>query len=197
MIAFIALGSNQAVWRAGEGLSPTDLVRLAAAYIDTLPGCELLAASGLYSSAPMGPGRQRPYINAVAAVDTRLSAIALMSHLHAIELSLLRKRSVAWQSRSIDLDLIDYDGLCLSGHAGWRRHAARSWPPKVSVQSQLLEQAQTLTVPHPRLHTRAFVLMPLAELCPSWVHPVFKVTVEQLIQRVSLAGLKRVGPFTL
>ncbi|MEO0411144.1 MAG: 2-amino-4-hydroxy-6-hydroxymethyldihydropteridine diphosphokinase [Pseudomonadota bacterium] len=196
MIAFISLGSNLPIWRAGEGLSPVDLVRLAAAYLDQVPQTRLLAASGLYRSAPVGPGRQRPYINAVAAAQTRLSANDLLAALHSIEQALGRTRALAWQARPIDLDLLDYDGDIVSSDGPWRLALNRPWPPHVSAASAVIAQQRALRLPHPRLDQRNFVLQPLAELCPNWVHPISQLTALQLLRQVKGGPLTRLGPLT-
>jgi len=87
-------------------------------------------------------------------VRTELSPAALMATLHDIEKSFGRKRSAPNAPRSLDLDLIDYDGRVEVG------------PP---------------VLPHPRMATRAFVLVPLANVAPGWRHPVSSKTVEELI----------------
>lgn len=196
MIAFISLGSNLPTWRAGEGLSPIDLVRLAAAYLDQLPQTQLLASSGLYCSAPVGPGRQRPYINAVAAVQTQLSARDLLQAMHTIEHVLGRTRALTWQARRVDLDLLDYDGQIISCHGQWRLAGPKQWPPRLSASSIALGRQRALRLPHPRLEGRNFVLVPLAELCPNWVHPVLQVTALKLLRRAEGGPLRRLGPLT-
>jgi 2-amino-4-hydroxy-6-hydroxymethyldihydropteridine diphosphokinase len=103
------------------------------------PGCRLVARSALYRSAPVdaaGPD----YINAVAALDTTLNPRALLARLQAIEQRFGRERPYANAPRTLDLDLL------VHGHS--------------------VLDSPTLTLPHPRLHRRAFVLVPLAELAP-------------------------------
>lgn len=107
--------------------------------ISALPQTRLIARSSLYRSAPVeasGPD----FINAVVAVATRLEPLDLLSRLQAIELDHGRERPYRNAPRTLDLDLLLY---------GDRSFAS-----------------PTLTVPHPRLHQRAFVLLPLAELAP-------------------------------
>jgi 2-amino-4-hydroxy-6-hydroxymethyldihydropteridine diphosphokinase len=105
----------------------------------------LVAASSLYLSAPVGLRNQPDFINAVAALDTQLSADALLEELFAIEARFGRKREFHHAPRTLDLDLLLYGDE--------PRCAAR------------------LTLPHPRMHERAFVLLPLVEIAPDTVIP--------------------------
>jgi len=119
---------------------------LAAAFLGlaALPGTRLRAASSLYSSAPVessGPD----YLNAVVMLDTHLSPHALLRELQRLERAQGRERPYRNAPRTLDLDLLLF---------GAERIATRA-----------------LTVPHPRLHERAFVLRPLAELAPQLVVP--------------------------
>ncbi|MEM7570579.1 MAG: 2-amino-4-hydroxy-6-hydroxymethyldihydropteridine diphosphokinase [Pseudomonadota bacterium] len=195
MIAFISLGSNRPYWRQGEGLSPVSIVRLAAGYIDQLPHTQLWASSGLYESAAIGPGRQRPYINAVAAVDTQLHAHELLAALNTTEDMLGRTRSRPWQARTLDLDLLDYNATVTPTQ--WRLDGQGKAPQTLALSAPASAKQRTLMLPHPRLHMRDFVLRPLAELCPNWVHPVYDVTVAKLLKRVPSSPLRRLGPLTL
>jgi len=105
-----------------------------------LPGTRVTARSSLYRTAPIGHAAQPDFINAVAAVDTQLSPDALLRELQAIELRHRRKRSFPNAPRTLDLDLLLYGD-------------ARIDEPGLSV-------------PHPRMHERAFVLQPLLEIAP-------------------------------
>lgn len=119
---------------------PIDQVRRALFELDQLPRTRRAAHSPLYRSAPVGPADQPDFINAVAALDTELDADALLSELQAIELAHGRVRVRHWGPRTLDLDLLLYDDL--------RRNDPR------------------LTLPHPHLHERVFVLRPLYTIAP-------------------------------
>jgi 2-amino-4-hydroxy-6-hydroxymethyldihydropteridine diphosphokinase len=108
--------------------------------IAVLPGVALHAESSVYSTAPIGGVEQPDYLNAVVIVDTTLSPRELLDCLHDIENSWHRTREVRWGPRTLDLDLIDYAGVT-------------SDDPE-------------LTLPHPRAHERAFVLVPWQEADP-------------------------------
>jgi 2-amino-4-hydroxy-6-hydroxymethyldihydropteridine diphosphokinase len=115
-------------------------LRGASEAIETTPGLSVLAQSSVYSTAPIGGVEQPDYLNAVVIVDTTLSPRALLDCLHDIENSWHRTREVRWGPRTLDLDLIDYTGVT--------------------------SEAPELTLPHPRAHERAFVLVPWLEADP-------------------------------
>ncbi|MCK0715084.1 2-amino-4-hydroxy-6-hydroxymethyldihydropteridine diphosphokinase [Chromohalobacter sarecensis] len=130
--AYIGLGSNL------DG--PREHVSRALKELDALPLTHLAGHSSLYASAPVGPQDQPDFINAVACVFTRLSPLALLDQLQALEQRHRRVRQRHWGPRTLDLDLLLYANL------EWR--------------------TPRLTLPHPAMHERAFVLVPLAELAP-------------------------------
>lgn len=112
-----------------------------------------------YSSAAVPPSGQPDFVNGVFAVKTGLDSVLLMSLLHEIESRFGRVRSVPNAARTLDLDLIDYDGEVRTG----------SGSP---------------VLPHPRLADRAFVLLPLRDVAPDWHHPVSGLSVDDLIKRL-------------
>jgi len=124
---------------------PEVQLRGALAALAALPKTRLVAASALYRSAPIGVGEQPEFVNAVAWIETSLGARALLDELLAIEKRFGRKRESPGAARTLDLDLLLYgDGVI---------------------------EEPGLVVPHPRMHERAFVLMPLAEIAPDVVVP--------------------------
>ena len=106
---------------------------------------KLLASSSLYTSAPVGYADQPDFVNAVAKIETALSPHEVLEALLAIELKHGRQRSLPNGPRTLDMDLLLYGGL--------QHHEAG------------------LTIPHPRMHERAFVLLPLTEIAPDAVIP--------------------------
>lgn len=138
MNAFIGLGSNLGDREA--------MIRQALDALAALPQTELLRASSLYDTEPVGDVEQPNFLNAVAHLDTNLSARQLLWNLLLIEKRLGRERARRWGPRIIDLDLLLYG-------------------------NELIEEAD-LRVPHPEMTRRAFVLVPLVELDPTLVHPV-------------------------
>ena len=123
---------------------PAAQVRAALADLTGSGDIALVAASSLYRTAPIGADGP-DYINAVAAVDTPLPPAGLLSRLFAVEAHFGRTRSYRNAPRTLDLDLLLYDDQVLDG--------------------------PELTLPHPRLHLRAFVLVPLAEIAPDLAPP--------------------------
>ncbi len=125
---------------------PVAQVRAGIAALHALPDTRVDRCSSLYRTAPIGPIPQPDYINAVCRIATSLAAETLMQHLLDIETRRGRVRSgKKWGPRTLDLDLLMYDRLVI--------------------------KTPGLVLPHPRLHERAFVLYPLAELDPELIIP--------------------------
>jgi 2-amino-4-hydroxy-6-hydroxymethyldihydropteridine diphosphokinase len=124
---------------------PVNQVVRALDALDTLPQTRLLQASSLYRSAPVGYLDQPDFINAVARVETGLAPRALLDALLALELEGGRTREFQNAPRTLDLDVLLYDDLVHHEHG--------------------------LTVPHPQMHLRAFVLLPLLEIAPDCIIP--------------------------
>lgn len=143
---------------------PRHQVLRAVTALEALPRSRVQAVSSLYMSPPMGPSDQPDYINAVVQLETALEAAALLAELQEIETRQGRVRGRRWGARTLDLDLLVYG------------------------QERIF--TETLTVPHPGLPQRAFVLYPLAELAPDLDVPGYG-PVQKLIQDVDPAGLVR------
>ena len=118
----------------------------------------VVQVSSFYCTEPVGYREQEDFVNAVAEVETDISPEALLAECHAIEEALGRSRDVRWGPRTIDLDILLYGNRVISGSA--------------------------LTIPHPRLAIRKFVLVPLCEIAPQAVHPVFKKTAAHLLHEL-------------
>ncbi len=147
--AYIAIGGNLGDIRANFD----------SAY-EMLQGiCSIQSVSKLYQTPAIGPlveGRQQPdYLNAVIYVATELGPHDLLMELHAIEARHGRERKEHWGARTLDLDLLDYDGL--------------------------ISNDANLTLPHPRLHERLFVLQPMADIQADWQHPISGLTISAMI----------------
>lgn len=134
---FIGLGSNLE--------APRQQLQAALNALDALPRTRLLRCSSFYRSAAVGPGEQPDYLNAVAEIDSGLSAGELLDALQAIEADQGRERSIRWGARTLDLDILLFGEEVLD--------------------------TERLQVPHPRMAERNFVLLPLAELEPRLVLP--------------------------
>jgi len=148
----IGLGANLPSARGGPAAT-------IAAALDALAkaGAVTTARSRRYRSAPVPASDQPWFLNQVIAVRTELTPRDLLALMHAIEAQFGRERRVRDGPRTLDLDLLDYDGRVQAGGEG------------------------EPTLPHPRLSHRAFVVRPLAEIAPDWRHPVSGETVGHLI----------------
>ena len=155
--AYVGLGSNLQ--------QPKHQVLKAFEALSRLPRTRLLAHSSLYRSAPMGKTDQPDFVNAVAALATELVPNELLQALLQLEAQQGRVRSEPNAARTLDLDLLLFDGLII--------------------------HAPGLDVPHPRMHERAFVLMPLAELNPELVIPG-RGPVAELLKRVAGQDVTRI-----
>jgi len=133
------------------------------------PQVSVDAVSSLYESPPQPPAPPPSYYNAAARVTTLLEPEALLGHLKRIERRLGRKDRARWSPRPIDLDIALYDDLIL--------------------------ETDTLTIPHPRIVERAFVLQPLLDLDAALTHPRTGEHMDVLLAGVSATGLVKVaGP---
>jgi 2-amino-4-hydroxy-6-hydroxymethyldihydropteridine diphosphokinase len=129
--------------------------------------CEVKRVSGLYETEPVGYKEQDWFLNCALEAECDKSPIVLFAWFQAIEKQLKRRKTVKHGPRTIDIDVLFY------GERGIN--------------------AGGFIIPHPRMHERRFVLAPLNELCPGYVHPILKKTVEQL--NAELTSADRVEPY--
>jgi 2-amino-4-hydroxy-6-hydroxymethyldihydropteridine diphosphokinase len=163
--ALIAIGANLP---AGDGAPPLESCKAALAALDALPGMRVVAASCWWESAPIPPNPASPrYINGVALLEGVATPESLLAALQGIESAAGRTRPYPNAPRVLDLDIIDLDGL------------VRDAPDPV--------------LPHPRAHLRGFVLLPLAEVAPDWVHPRLKLPVSALIAALPAQDLRAIA----
>jgi len=126
--------------------------------INQLPGCEVTTCSDIFKTEPDGVTGQDWYANCVAEIKTRHTPFQVLKDLLAIEYDMGRTRTKRWESRIIDLDILLF--------------------------GQAIMESDNLTIPHPLLHKRRFVLEPLVQLAPNLVHPVLNVTIRQLFNEL-------------
>ena len=166
----LALGGNSpGAWGpAGESLARACRELEAA-------GVRILRSSGLYLTEPVGGGRQPPYLNAVIMVAAKPAPSSLLRLVKQIERRAGRR--VGARTRPLDLDILSY--------GSWRLN----WPA-------LRRERGRLILPHPHLHTRTFVLVPLLEVAPHWRHPVLGRTARTLLAKLApkaRSGIHRFG----
>ena len=133
--AVIALGSNLA--------EPARQVRAALSALEAHPQIQIEKTSSLYVTVPVGYNDQPDFVNAVCSVRTSLDGVSLLAVLNRIEADFGRERTFRNAPRTLDLDIIDFDGIS--------------------------SDDPHLTLPHPRAHERSFVMKPLAEILPDFV----------------------------
>ena len=127
-------------------------------------GLRILAASHIYDTAPVGPGRQPPYLNAVLLLQAHIAPAALLRLLKKIERRAGRRLGARWGPRRLDIDILDYGGRRLG------------WPPR---------RRQRAAHPAASRDARArFVLVPLLEVAPHWRHPALGVAGRTLLARL-------------
>ena len=126
--------------------------------IGQIPGCQLTGSSDWYSTKPVGVEGQEWYVNGVVSLAVGISARQLLNQLQAIEGGMGRVRKERWEPRIIDLDILAF--------------------------GQEIIHEEDFEVPHPLMHLRKFVLLPMSQLAPELIHPVLGVTVVELLQQL-------------
>ncbi|HEX3672952.1 MAG TPA: 2-amino-4-hydroxy-6-hydroxymethyldihydropteridine diphosphokinase [Rhizomicrobium sp.] len=149
-MVLIALGSNLV---SASGQSPAEILHAAIAALDG-DSVHVQAVSSFYETAAWPNPADPVFVNAICKIGMELTPVELLNRLHAIERQFGRERSTRNAPRTLDLDIIDCNGIVSEG------------PP---------------ALPHPRLETRGFVLIPLRDVAPDWRHPVTGRTLGELI----------------
>ena len=139
--------------------------------IAALPNTRLAAISCAYETRPLGPVAQPDFLNAVFAIETSLPPEPLLAALLAAEKKYQRQRHIHWGPRTLDLDLLLY--------------------------GERVIENMDLTLPHPRMHERSFVLVPLCEIAPRLSHPVTGRPFATYLAALNCREAKAVGPLVL
>ena len=148
----------------------------------------ILDVSTFYATPCFPEGAGPDYVNAAARVGFDGSAQALLAVLHDVEALFGRARVARWGRRTLDLDLLAMGQTVLPDpetHAAWRT---------LPADRQVANTPDQLIVPHPRLAERAFVLVPLMDVAPGWVHPVTGASVREMVQALPEQARKEVIP---
>ncbi len=164
--AYLGLGSNQAF----EGLQATELLHRAISKLRDTEGIAIAEESTWYQTSPVGDVHQPDFINMVLIIKTSLSPHDLLEACLGIERLFGRTRNEHNQNapRTLDIDILFYDDIKLN--------------------------TDTLTLPHPRVHQRLFMLEPLCSIAPSFIHPTQKQTITQLTKNVKRNSTEQLQP---
>ncbi len=142
-----------------SGESPLETCIGAVSALADIPGVKLITASPWYRSAPISAFEQPDYCNGIVRLEGGIEPLALLEAVQKIEAQFGRERGIANAARSLDLDIIDLNGI--------------------------IRAISPVILPHPRAHLRAFVLRPLLDVAPSWRHPTLRRGVASLLAELS------------
>jgi 2-amino-4-hydroxy-6-hydroxymethyldihydropteridine diphosphokinase len=126
--------------------------------VDEVPGCRVEKMSDFYRTEPIGVEGQDWYVNGVVSIVTKLEPVPLLEKLLAIESEMGRKRRKKWDSRIIDLDILLFGEDVIN--------------------------EENLTIPHPFMHLRKFVLIPMVQLTATKIHPILGLTMRELLEQI-------------
>jgi 2-amino-4-hydroxy-6-hydroxymethyldihydropteridine diphosphokinase len=179
----ISLGSNQnSVWGdVSENVKKA--VEIASKISLSTPSC-----SQFYATPAFPEGTGPDFVNAVIAIETDMSPQQMLDALHLIEAQADRQRVIRWGQRTLDLDLIAMgQHVCPSSeiYDQWRN---------LPLADQVKQAPDQLILPHPRMQDRAFVLVPLCDVAPDWVHPVLGHSARALCDALPAADRASVVP---
>ncbi len=153
--------------------APADTIKAALADLEARAGT-VLAVSPFYQTKAVtldGDGNVPGFVNACVLVETHLQPDALLALCKELEAAYGRKPAARWSARPLDIDLIGYGDRVLPSVSEWNAIAG-SDDPAAFIEAPM--------VPHPRAHLRDFVLIPLNDVAPDWVHPVLNQTVREI-----------------
>lgn len=165
----IALGSNLPT---GE-YDLTSILNAALDKLDQLQGVSVDRISAWYRTPAWPEGSGPDFVNGAALLQSAKSPNAILQQMHGVEKALGRERRIRWGARTCDLDLIGAGDWVLPDDRTMRDWIERG-PDPTRVPQELL-------LPHPRLHERPFVLVPLNDIAPEWEHPVLHLKVSEMV----------------
>lgn len=155
----VARGWKQAVIACGSNMGEKeDYIKEAAKKIEQDQKCRLLQCADLIITKPYGGVEQDDFVNGAFLIETLYEPEELLAFLNRLEAEAGRQRLVHWGPRTLDLDIIFYEDAVI--------------------------RTDRLTVPHADMHNREFVLQPLSQIVPQWIHPLYRKTVVQLLEQL-------------
>ena len=179
----LALGAN----RAGAWGPPAKTLERARRELSGA-GLRIRASSHLYHTVPLGPGRQPSYLNAVLLVEAHVPPAALLRLIKRLECLAGRRLGARWGPRCLDIDILDFAGRRLGGPPRLGGPRRRGGPGRLGAQLA----PRRLVLPHPEMHRRAFVLVPLLEVDPHWQHPTLSASGRALLEGLPATGRRGV-----
>ena len=162
----IALGSNKSLGL----LKPLDILKKAIAELKQSE-ISLVSLSRFFESPAYPEGKEPNFVNSAIKIQAKCSSQEILQKLHKIEKKFNRTRDARWGARTLDLDLLAQGGQVLPNE-----EIFREWS-NLPLEEQMKKSPKNLILPHPRLHDRAFVLLPLLDIAPNWRHPILRKTV--------------------
>lgn len=183
-LAMVALGANLP---AGDR-APAETLETALDRLTRQPGLTVAARSRWYRTSAVPQGSGPDFVNGAALFKTPLTPRQILDRLHEVERGLGRTRVTRWEPRICDLDLIAVGTAILPD-----RPTVNAWM-QLSPEAAMKASPNGLVLPHPRMHERAFVLVPLADIAPDWRHPVLGLSVAELVARLPEGDLAGIAP---
>ncbi len=181
--AIIGLGSNL----SSDHGSPLDILRAALGLL-ARDGVEIQSVSRFYATPCFPAGAGPDYVNAAALLRVTLTPKGFLSRLHDVEEALGRTRIARWGQRTVDLDLLAFGDEVLPNQKTFEY-----WQD-LPIETQSERAPEHLIVPHPRLQDRAFVLVPMADVAPDWVHPVMQRSTLQMLDDLDADEVAQIKP---
>lgn len=179
---YLGLGANLPF--AGNSLDQSVLAAIDALSDTIIAG---VRQSPLYVTTPMPDTNQPDFVNCVLMGETHLSVSDLLTACQKVEAQFGRERHARWSARTLDIDILSYGNAVVPADGTWSALSANAADGSI---------VPPLAVPHLRLHERAFVLVPLVDVAPSWRHPVFHKTSVELLQALPKPDRASVRPFS-
>lgn len=180
----IALGTNLP---SGQ-ISLTDTLRQALQFVENHPRISVSCVSRWYRTPAFPEGSGPDFVNGAAALETDLSAHEILQILHEVERKMGRERRARWGPRICDLDLIAMGDLVLPDDV-----SLRAWM-NLDEAAAKARAPDELLLPHPRMHGRGFVLVPMRDVAVTWRHPLLQRTIDELIAQLPEAELRGIEP---
>lgn len=167
--------------------APAETLRSAIAEMTSI-GVQVTAVSRFFATPCFPAGNGPDYVNAAISARSRQAPQDILAGLHRLETAYGRNRDTRWGQRTLDLDLTTCGQTVLPD-----RDCFQKWHA-LPADEQRLAAPDRLVLPHPRIQDRAFVLVPMADIAPNWVHPVLGLSVLQMKDALPTADLAEVRP---